>query len=139
MAKISLTADHLRDLARTGADVTLKHLRAEIIAIERTFPELQLRQGRRAVRRSLQEATTRTRTMSAEARKAVSARMKRYLGGATEGAGEGEVRTRRGAVLLRPREAVQLLGPVLHDNDLWSCVALLGASLLDHQEAPTIG
>ena len=74
----NLTAAHLRDLARTGAEVTLKRLRAEIIAVERAFPELQLRQGRRAVRRSLQDATTRTRTMSAAARKAVSARMKRY-------------------------------------------------------------
>ena len=74
----SLTADHLRELARTGAEVTLKRLRAEIIAIERAFPELRLPQGRRALRRSLQEATTRTRTMSAAARKVVSARMKRY-------------------------------------------------------------
>jgi hypothetical protein len=73
-----LTTDRLRELARTGAEVTIKRLRAEIIAIERAFPELRLRQGRRAVRRSLQEATTRTRTMSAAARKAVSARMKRY-------------------------------------------------------------
>jgi hypothetical protein len=79
MARTSnLAADRLRELARTGAEVTLKRLRAEIIAIERAFPELQLRQDRRAVRRSLQEATTRTRTMSAAARKAVSARMKRY-------------------------------------------------------------
>ena len=74
----SLTAAHLRELARTGAEVTLKRLRVEIIAIERAFPELRLPQGRRAIRRSLQEATTRTRTMSATARKAVSARMKRY-------------------------------------------------------------
>jgi hypothetical protein len=74
----NLTAAHLRDLARTGADVTLKRLRAEIIAIERTFPELRLPQRRHAVRRSLQKAATRTRTMSAAARKAVSARMKRY-------------------------------------------------------------
>jgi hypothetical protein len=73
-----LTADRLRELARTGAEVTLKNLRAEIIAIERAFPELRLAQGRRAARRSLKEATTRTRTMSAAARKAVSARMKRY-------------------------------------------------------------
>jgi hypothetical protein len=65
-------------LARTGADVTLKHLRAEIIAIERAFPELRLPQRRRVVRRSITAATTRTRTMSAAARKAVSARMKRY-------------------------------------------------------------
>jgi hypothetical protein len=74
----NLTAAHLRELARTGAEATLNRLRAEIIAIERTFPELRLPQRRRAVRRSLQKAATRTRTMSAAARKAVSARMKRY-------------------------------------------------------------
>jgi hypothetical protein len=78
MARTPLTADRLRELARTGAEVTLKSLRAEIIAIERAFPELRLAQGRRAARRSIKEAATRTRTMSAAARKAVSARMKRY-------------------------------------------------------------
>jgi hypothetical protein len=78
MSRTPLTADRLRELARTGAEVTLNRLRAEIIAIERAFPELRLAQGRRAARRSIREATTRTRTMSAAARKAVSARMKRY-------------------------------------------------------------
>ena len=73
-----MTADQLRDLARSGAEVTLKRLRAEIIAIERTFPELRLPQGRRAVRTAVKEATRRTRRMSAAARKAVSPRMKRY-------------------------------------------------------------
>jgi hypothetical protein len=73
-----LTADRLRQLARTGAEVTLKHLRAEIIAIERAFPELRLRQRRRAVRQSIKSATTRTRKMSAAARKAAAARMRRY-------------------------------------------------------------
>jgi hypothetical protein len=73
-----LTADRLRQLARTGAEVTLKRLRAEIIAIERAFPELRLPERRRAVRRSIKQATTRTRTMSAAARKAISARMRRY-------------------------------------------------------------
>ena len=73
-----MTADQLRALARTGAEVTLKRLRAEIIAIERTFPELALPQGRRAVRRAVKEASRRTRTMSAAARKAVSLRMKKY-------------------------------------------------------------
>ena len=73
----NLTAIHLRELARTGADVTLNRLRAEIIAIARTFPELRLPQRRHAIRRSLREVRTRTRTMSAAARKAVSARMKR--------------------------------------------------------------
>jgi hypothetical protein len=74
----NLTTVRLRELARTGAEVTLTRLRVEIIAIERTFPELRLPQGRRALRRALKNATTRTRTMSAAARKAVSARMKRY-------------------------------------------------------------
>ena len=79
MAKIpNLTTDHLRELARTGAEVTLKHLRAEIIAIERAFPELRLPQGRRALRRAVRQATAQTRTMSAAARKTVSERMKRY-------------------------------------------------------------
>jgi hypothetical protein len=73
-----MTADQLRDLAKTGAELTLKRLRAEIIALERTFPELALPKGRRAVRRAVKEATRRTRRMSAAARKAVSARMKRY-------------------------------------------------------------
>jgi hypothetical protein len=73
-----LTADRLRQLARTGAEVTLKRLRTEIIAIERAFPELRLPQRRRAVRQSIKAATTRTRTMSAAARKAISRRMQRY-------------------------------------------------------------
>lgn len=74
----NLNTDRLRELARTGAEVTIKRLQAEIIAIERAFPELRLPQGRRALRRSLREATARTRRMSAAARKAVSTRMKRY-------------------------------------------------------------
>jgi hypothetical protein len=79
MAKTQkLTAARLRELASTGADVTLKRLRAEIIAIERAFPELRMSRGRQAVRRSLKAAATRTRKMSAAARKAVSTRMKRY-------------------------------------------------------------
>ena len=46
MPKISmLTADRLRELARTGAEVTLKRLRAEIIAIERAFPRAALASG----------------------------------------------------------------------------------------------
>jgi hypothetical protein len=75
---VRLTAEKLKQLARAGAEATLKQLRAEIIAIKRTFPELRLSQGRRTVRRSLESATTRTWQMSAAARKAVSQRMKRY-------------------------------------------------------------
>lgn len=73
-----LSADRIRELARAGAEVMLKELRAEIIAIERTFPELALPQRRRAVRKAVNQAANRTRRMSAAARKAVSERMKRY-------------------------------------------------------------
>ena len=73
-----LTPERLRELARSGAETALNELRAEIVAIERTFPELALSKRRRALRKSLTRATTRARTMSAAARKAVSARMKRY-------------------------------------------------------------
>ena len=76
--RATLSAEKLRELARAGAEVTLKHLRAEIIAIERTFPELALPKRRRAVRRSFEQASARTRRMSAAARKAVSERMKKY-------------------------------------------------------------
>jgi hypothetical protein len=73
-----LNGEKIRELARAGAEVALKHLRAEIIAIERTFPELALPRRRRAVRGSINQAAKRTRRMSAAARKAVSRRMKRY-------------------------------------------------------------
>jgi len=72
-----LNAERLRELARAGAEQALNELRAEIIAIERTFPELALSKRRRALRRSLKAATRRTRNMSAAARRAVSERMKR--------------------------------------------------------------
>ena len=80
MAKQStrLSAERLREWARAGAEATLKELRAEMIAIERTFPELALPQKRRAVTRSLKKVQKRARRMSAAARKAISARMKKY-------------------------------------------------------------
>ena len=76
--KKRLTAAKLAEYARVGAETALKHLRAEIVAIERAFPELALPQRRRAIRRSLRQASRRTRRMSAAARKAVSERMTRY-------------------------------------------------------------
>lgn len=80
MAKAStrLSAERVRELARTGAEALLKQLRAEIIAIERTFPELELGRRRRAVGRTLKSARKRGRDMSEEARQAVSRRMKKY-------------------------------------------------------------
>ena len=73
-----LSVQELRELAREGAERALKRLRAEIIAIERTFPELALPRRRRQLRRTMASARKRTRQVSAAARKAVSARMKRY-------------------------------------------------------------
>jgi hypothetical protein len=78
MPRQTLTAERIRELAREGADRLLKQLRAEIIAVERTFPELALPRGRRAVRKAVATARKRTSRMSAAARKEVSARMKKY-------------------------------------------------------------
>lgn len=78
MPTTRLNTDRLRELARVGAEVTLRRLRAEIVAIERTFPELELPRRRRALRRSVKHATNQTRRVSAAARKAISQRMKRY-------------------------------------------------------------
>lgn len=73
-----LTAERLRDLARSGAETMLRQLRAEIIAIERTFPELAIPQKRKAIREALQKVRRRVRTMTAAERKAVSERMRKY-------------------------------------------------------------
>lgn len=77
-ARKTLSLERMRELARTGAAATLKQLRTEIIAIERTFPELALPKTRRAVRRSVKAAGQRARSMSTAARKALSLRMKKY-------------------------------------------------------------
>jgi hypothetical protein len=73
-----LSAQRLRELARSGAEAVLKQLRAEIIAIERTFPELALPNKRRAVRQAFQKARKRVRAMTEAEKKAVSERMKKY-------------------------------------------------------------
>jgi predicted lipoprotein len=72
-----LSMEPFRELARTGAETTLKQLRAEIIAIERTFPELAV-PNRQQIGKSVERVTRRATRMSAAARKAVSQRMKRY-------------------------------------------------------------
>jgi len=51
----------LKELARDGAKTALKQLRAEIIAIERTFPELKLPATRRTVARSIKRVSQRER------------------------------------------------------------------------------
>ena len=77
-AGYGLSVEKLKELARIGAEKALRRLRAEVVAIERTFPELKLSQGRRALRQSFNDTSKRTQQMSTEARKAVSARMKKY-------------------------------------------------------------
>ena len=87
----SLTADRLRELARTGAEVTLNRLRAEIIAIERAFPELRLAQGRRAARRSIKGGNhPHAHDVGGGAEGSVCAD-ETILGRAAEGAGENEI------------------------------------------------
>ena len=73
-----LSLEQLRELARHGAEATLNRLRAEIIAIERTFPELALPKRRRAVTRAIENARKRSWQMSDEAKNALSRRMKKY-------------------------------------------------------------
>ena len=73
-----LSAERLRELARGGAEAVLKQLRAEIIAIERTFPELALSSKRHAVRKAFEKARKRVRSMTEAEKKAVSERMKKY-------------------------------------------------------------
>ena len=80
MAKTSnrLSAERIRELAVTGAEALLRQLRAEVVAIERTFPELALPRRRREARRAIKNAGTRSRQMSAAARRALSQRMRKY-------------------------------------------------------------
>ena len=78
VANRGLSVEQLKELARETAAATLKRLRTEIIAIERTFPELALPRRRRAVRLAVKTARKRGREMSEAARKQISKRMKRY-------------------------------------------------------------
>jgi hypothetical protein len=90
MAKTNgLDVARLRQLARVGAEVTLNRLRGEIAAIERAFPELANPTRRRqVVEGAAKQVSRKTRRMSAAARKAVSARMKRYWAERRKGAGK---------------------------------------------------
>lgn len=70
-----MSLEQLKHFAKTGAEATLTRLRQEIEIIERTFPELSSAKGRAKV---IATAQKKTRNMSAAAREAVSARMKKY-------------------------------------------------------------
>jgi hypothetical protein len=82
MAKYSSS---ILDLARRGAEARYEELKTELNALVRQFPNLVkggstiLRRGRHAVNAAAQEIQPRKRKrMSPAARKAVSARMKKY-------------------------------------------------------------
>lgn len=70
-----LSTERIRELAKEGAEALLKQLRAEIVAIERTFPEFAQPRRRKAL---VKRAKKRTHEMSAAARRTVSERMKKY-------------------------------------------------------------
>jgi len=73
-----LTRDQLQRLARLGARSRLDELRREEAAIRRAFPDLFGGRGRTAGARGRRAGGRRRSGMSAAARKAVSARMKKY-------------------------------------------------------------
>jgi hypothetical protein len=79
-----LTRAGLRELARVGAKARLEELRQEEAAIRKAFPDLFGGRGRQATMTTMARAasaapkTKKRSHMSAAARKAVSARMKRY-------------------------------------------------------------
>ena len=76
------------DMARKGADHRYEELKAEIAHLVKSFPHLAQRAGKSAskavsrgvaaVEAEAPKVRRRAKTMSAAARKAVSARMKRY-------------------------------------------------------------
>lgn len=77
-----LNRDQLQRLARLGAQARLEELRREEAAIRAAFPDLFGRRGRRrgadAGAAGHKGRPRRRRAMSAEARKAVSERMRKY-------------------------------------------------------------
>ena len=77
----NLNTEQLRRLARLGAMARLEQLRQEEAAIRSEFPELFGRGGRKAVPQrggARKRKRRRGGNMSAEARKAVSERMRKY-------------------------------------------------------------
>jgi hypothetical protein len=85
MAKL---AAHILDMARKGADHRYQELKSEIAALVKNFPHLAAKarmttsrvgaEGMAAVQGGAKQVRRRARKMSAEARKAVSDRMKKY-------------------------------------------------------------
>lgn len=74
----SLNQEQLRRLARLGAVARLEQLRQEEAAIRAEFPELFGRGRREAAPEPATRASRARRRMSAEGRKAVSERMRKY-------------------------------------------------------------
>jgi hypothetical protein len=81
-------SSHILDLARRGAEHRYAELKAEMSSLVKTFPDLVGKAGRQvsgsvskgsaAVEAEVPVVRRRARKMSAAARRAVSARMKKY-------------------------------------------------------------
>ena len=74
----NLNQEQMRRLARLGAQARLEELRDEEAAIRSAFPDLFGRGRREQVRNKRVATGRKRRPMSAAARKAVSARMRKY-------------------------------------------------------------
>jgi hypothetical protein len=74
MAKYS---SNVLEMARRGAEAAYDELQAQVAALVRDFPHL-MKRTRRQAGRAVAKGERRGRRMSAAARKAVSARMKKY-------------------------------------------------------------
>jgi hypothetical protein len=74
----NLSQEQLRRLARLGAVTRLEQLRQEESAIRAEFPELFGRGRREAAPNGPARRASSRRRMSADARKAVSERMRKY-------------------------------------------------------------
>ena len=72
----SLSVEQLRRLAKHGASAAIAELEAEIYAIRKAFPELG--QAASRAKATGKRLGRRRKSMSAAARKAVSARMRKY-------------------------------------------------------------
>ena len=81
-------SSHILEMARKGAEHRYAELQAEIAALVKTFPHVARKTGRQiskiishgvaAVKTEAPKGRRRAKKMSAAARKAVSARMKKY-------------------------------------------------------------
>jgi hypothetical protein len=100
-ARLSLSGEQLKALARQGAAQRYQELQDELAALTATFPELARGKRGKAASSAPSAASRRRRSMNAAQRKEVSERMTRYwasrraekaAGAGTTGKGKGRRR-----------------------------------------------